>query len=189
MIYRLRADSRKFLSFDVSAYDISFTLGDFLLLDKPLWREFWQPMNATFFDENDMRKLLAMPDITAWFGYNCLALNQTAFNKLETHLSKLGEFLPVTSEGIPYFLFHSTNKTGLDCVVMEESSRAIDETGFIDVHALRFNEELVNQQMVFQTEFTGYRFLYCTEEFKALVQSNNLNGLLFSDDLAGRHEF
>jgi hypothetical protein len=66
MIYRLRADSRNFLSFDVSAYDISFTLGDFLLLDKPLWREFWQPMNAAFFDENDMGKLLAMPDITVW---------------------------------------------------------------------------------------------------------------------------
>lgn len=125
-----------------------------------------------------------MPDISEWFGHNCLALNQTAYDKLKSHLEKYGELLPTHSEGIPYWVFHSTQKTGMEHIDLDNSARSIDETGYVDMQSLAFKEETLKDQLVFQTEFSNYRNMYCTEEFKKLVESNGLKGLYFSTDLA-----
>ncbi len=184
MIYKLRHDRENFLSFDISAYDIEYILGDYFLLDKPLWAEFWQPINATFFDNSDEQNVIAMPDVSEWFGYNCLALNQKAFEILRSHLEKFGEFLPTQSEGILYWIFHSTKKTRMEHIDLNNSSSTTDETGFIDMQSLVFKEKTLQGQLIFQTEFSNYRNMYCTEEFKNLVESNGLKGLYFSTDLA-----
>lgn len=46
------------------------------------------------------------------------------------------------------------------------SERIIDEGGFADVQNLMFKEEAVEDLLIFQTPFTGYRNLYCTERFR-----------------------
>lgn len=189
MIYKLGHDRERYLSFDISAYDIEYIIGDFFLLDEPLWTEFWQPMSATFFDNSEEKNVAAIPDISDWFGYNCLALNQKAYEKLQCHLEKYGELLPIQCEGISYWLFHSTVKTGMECVDLNKSVRTIDETGFVDMQVLEFREETLKGHLVFQTEFNNYRNMYCTKEFKKLVLENDLKGLHFSTDLACLTEF
>lgn len=184
MIYKLRFDFRNYLNFYIDAVDIEMTLGDFFLLDEPLWSEFWQPLNGTFFNDSDNQTLTALPDITEWFGHNCLVLNQKAFNVLSQHLAAHGEFLPIQSESIPYWLFHSTIKTGMEKIDESRSTRTIDESGFVEMHELSFREETLKGQLIFQTEFSNYRNMYCTEEFKVMVESNGLKGLSFSTDLA-----
>ncbi len=189
MIYKLGHDRERYLSFDISAYDIEYILGDFFLLDETLWAEFWQPMNAAFYDNSEEQNTVFMPDISDWFGYNCLALNQKSYEKLKSHLEKHGEILPIQCEGIAYWLFHSTVKTGMEYIDLNKSERSIDETGFVDMQALEFKEEALKSKLVFQTEFNNYRNMYCTEEFKRLVEENGLNGICFSTDLACLTEF
>lgn len=188
MIYKLSADTDQFLSFDISAYDIEYILGDLFLLDQPSWAEFWQPLNAVFFDAEENGKKLAVPDITIWFGYNCLALNETAYKKLHKYLENFGELLPTKSEGIPYWIFHSTVKTGMENIDAEKSARTVDETGYVDMQSLVFDENSLVGKLVFQTEFNNYRNMYCTEEFKKLVEESDLKGLYFSTDLASVNE-
>ena len=184
MIYKLRWDRERFLTFDISPDDVEYIIGDFFLLDEPTWADFWKPMNATFFDDSDSGKAIRVPDITVWPGNACLALNARAYDKLNQYLIGYGEFLPIVSEGKPYWLFHSTRRTSLDLIDAKKSARTINQTGYVEMQALSFVESKCAEELVFLSEFSDYRDMYCTEKFKALVEESNLEGLYFSVDLA-----
>ena len=188
MIYKLRADRAKYLNFDIDAYAIEVNLGDYFLLDQPQWSGFWKPLDATFFDDSDDHRASLVPDITVWGTLNCLALNKKAYNALRDVLVNCGEFLPVVCESVPYWVFHSTMRLGLEYVDMRLSDRSIEENGFIETKSLVFHEQSLANEHVFQTEFNNYRNMYCTENFKSLVNSLGLTGLRFSDDLASVSE-
>jgi hypothetical protein len=184
MIYRLRFDRFNYRVFDISAYEIEFMLGDMFLLDEPLWREFWKPLCAQFSDDSDNQNVMKLPDITCWFT-DRLALNKTAYDALSSALEPYGELLPVTCEGVPYWIMHVTQRTGMDVVDLTKSQReVIEECEYIGMQALAFKEEKLKDLLVFQTEFSGYRNIYCTEKFKTLIEATGLKGLLFSTDLA-----
>jgi hypothetical protein len=184
MIYKLRADRANYLNFYIDAYTIEKTIGDFFLLYEDQWVDFWKPVPGTFSDDSDANNVVKVPDITVWETENCLALNQNAYDKLKQHLAGIGELLPVECEGTPYWLFHSTNKTGMEYVDLDESERQVDPVDYVEMQALVFKEEALKGQLVFQTEFSNYRNMYCTEEFKTLVEKMELKGLYFSNDLA-----
>lgn len=184
MIYRLRFDRFNYLVFDISAQEIEYKLGDFFLLQEPLWKDFWKPLEAKFSDDSDDGNTINLPDITCWFT-DRLALNQTAYKALASTLAPYGEILPVTCEGIPYWIFHPTKKTGMDAVDLNKSEReVIEECEYIGMQALVFKEEKLEHLLIFQTEFNGFKNIYCTEKFKSLVEKAGLKGLLFSTDLA-----
>lgn len=110
MIYKLRSDRFRYLNFYIEPYDVELILGDYFLLDELEWVSFWKPLNGCFSDDSDNQNIIKIPDITVWGNHNCLVLNQTAYECLQTHLRAVGELLPITSEGISYWLFHSTKK-------------------------------------------------------------------------------
>lgn len=184
MIYKLRGDRQNFLSFDIDPLQIELMLGDYFLLHQPTWADFWTPLNASFYDDSDGQNAIKVPDITVWGTENCLALNQKAYEHLKAHLVNFGELLPIECEGIPYWLFHSTNKTGMEFVDLDQSARQVDEVDYVEMQALVFKEKALKGQLVFQTEFSNYRNMYCTEELKTLVEKLELKGLYFSTDLA-----
>jgi|SRR5690606_4753754 len=188
MIYKLRADRENYLNFYIDAYVIEKTIGDFFLLNQDHWVEFWKPLPILFQDDSDRRNIVVPPDITVWATENCLALNQKAYTALKNKLHTFGEFLPLQSEGTPYWLFHSTKKTDISHVDLSKSSRTIDEVDYIDVQTLAFKEETLDDLLVFQTEFNGYQNLYCTDNFRKLIESLRLNGLQFSEDLTCKSE-
>ena len=184
MIYKLRADRDKYLNFFIDPYDIELIMGDYFLLGQPAWAGFWKSVNATFYKDSDHGSALLVPDVTVWGTSNCLALNQKAYEALRVDLHPFGEFLQVASEGIPYWVFHSTLQTDLEFVDETKSKRIIDEVDYVEMQSLVFNEKLLDKKLIFQTEFSNYRNMYCTEEFKSRVESNDLKGLYFSTDLA-----
>lgn len=187
MIYRLRFDRFNFMTFDIWPDEVEEKLGDMFILDSPEWRQFWKPLNAQFSDMSDAGGVIKIPDITCWFTDN-LALNKTAFDALSNILRGYGELLPCQCEGIPYWVLHVTHKTGLDAVNLTKSERIVEAGGYIDMQSLVFNEDKLKDVLIFKTEFSNYRNIYCTEKFKSLIEGLGLKGLLFSTDLAGIYE-
>ncbi|RYE55480.1 MAG: hypothetical protein EOP48_10140 [Sphingobacteriales bacterium] len=184
MIYRLRYDRFNFLVGDISFEEIKSKTGNYFALDAPEWAPIWKQFEIKFRDDSDDQNVLVPPDITCWFT-NELFLNSAAYKKLEDVLAPYGELLPVYCEGVPYWVFHVTKKTGMNAINIQLSNREVEDGGYIDVQSLHFNEALVNNLLLFKTEFNGYRNIYCTEKFKTLVDAAGLKGLLFSTDLAG----
>ncbi len=183
MIYRLRFDRFNYLVGDISLREIKAKMGDYFALKSPLWADIWNPVDIKFRDDSDKKNVLTPPEITCWFT-NDLILNKKAYDALGDKLIPYGELLPAFCEGITYWVLHVTKKTGLDFVDLNLSQRIVEEGGFIDMQSLVFKEEKLKDLLIFQTEFSGYRNIYCTEKFKALVETLGLKGLLFSTDLA-----
>ncbi len=184
MIYRLRFDRFNYMVFDIWPDEVEAKLGDMFILHEPLWKTFWKPLCAQFTDDSDKHNVIKLPDITCWFT-DRLALNQTAYDALASLLEPYGELLPVTCEGVPYWILHVTKKTGMEVVELTKSHReVIEEADYIGMQSLVFKEEKLKDLLIFQTEFSGYKNIYCTEKFKALVEAAGLKGLLFSTDLA-----
>ena len=183
MIYKLRANREHFLNCYISPDEIEAKIGDYFLLDEPLWTPFWKPVEATFQDDSDKSNIIQPPDITIWYTSNNLALNQKAYDALRDELRSYGELLPITCAGNPYWLLHTTKKTDMDAVDVKNSERTIDEGGFIDLKKLSFKEDAVKDLLVFQTPYSDFRNLYCTDRFKILIESRGLKGLVFSEDL------
>lgn len=63
-IYKLRADRANFMNGYLSVDDIEQAIGDYFLLDKPLWADFWQPIKIEFVDDSDNRSAFTPPDVT-----------------------------------------------------------------------------------------------------------------------------
>ena len=184
MIYKLRADRNHFLMGYLSTEEIERVIGDYFLLDEPLWAAFWKPINIVFQDDSDSQSIITPPDVTVWGTSNNLICNEKAYKALVQPLANFGEWLPLTCENKPYWLFHSTKKTLLDCVDVTLSQRTIDATGYTEAQKIVFKPNALDDLLVFQTEYTFYANLYATEKFKALVAQSDLKGLRFSDDMS-----
>lgn len=187
MIYRLRFDRFNYLVGDISLDEIKAKTGNYFALDAELWADIWQPMQIGFRDDSDAQNVVTPPDITCWFTDN-IFLNQKAYDVLREILIGYGELLPCKCEGVNYWVLHVTKKTGLNVVDQTQSERIVEAGGYIDMRSLAFNEDKLKDVLIFKTEFSNYRNIYCTEKFKSLVETTGLKGLLFSNDLACTNE-
>ena len=185
MIYRLSCDRQNYMAFDISFDEIEYKLGNVFALHDPTskWLDFWQPLSGYFYDHSDQSNVIKVPDITTWF-LGDLMLNEVAYEEMKDHLSPYGEFLPITVEGIPYWVLHVTKFTDMSYVDHESSERFIDEAQCINLVSLSFKEEMLNDLLIFRTEYSGYQNVYCTDKFKDLIEKMDLKGLLFQTDLA-----
>jgi len=185
MTYKLRFDRSKYLAFEISPDELEEKLGadHLFMLDEPEWSKFWKPINARFIDFSDKKNVTTPPDITLWFT-DQLVLNEKAYKLLSSQLESYGEFLPVKCEGIPYWVLHVTKMAENNAIDEISSNRNIEEGGYIEVINLTLNEEQVKNMLLFKTEYNGFKNIYCSEGFKAIVEENSLNGLIFNTDLA-----
>ena len=185
MIYKLRFDRSRFLTFEISPDELEAKFGadHIFMLDEPEWSGFWKPLDAKFLDFSDKKNVTALPDITCWFT-DQLVLNEKAYDLLSNVLEPYGELLPVKCEGIPYWVLHVTKPTGLDVIDESKSERQVEGGGYIDVSSMAFKESAVENLLLFKAEYNGYKNVYCTEGFKALVENASLEGLVFNRDLA-----
>jgi len=185
MIYKLRFDRNEHLVFEISPEELEKKLGEdhFFLLDEPKWAGFWKTLEAEFHDDSDDQNVQSLPDITCWFT-DQLVLSDKAYRALSEVLDSYGEFLPVLYKDMPYWVFHVTKLTGLDVINSDDSSRVVEASGHIDVTKMLFINSKIENQLVLKNEFDGYRNVYCSDEFKALVENAGLGGLVFSEELA-----
>lgn len=68
---------------------------------------------------------------------------------------------------LSFDIFAYDIETEIKNIDADNSARAIDETGYVDMQSLTFKEETLKDQLLFQTEFSNYRNMYRTEEFKS----------------------
>jgi len=181
MIYKLRFDRSKFLTFEISPDELEARFGaDYLfMLDEKKWSDFWKPVNAKFLDFSDKKNVTALPDITCWFT-DQLVLNEKSYSLLFDALLPYGEFVPVKCEGVDYWILHVTKLIDLDAIDVSKSERQVEDGGYIDVSSMVFKESAVNNLLLFKTEYNGYKNIYCTDGFKALVEDASLEGLVFN---------
>ena len=185
MIYKLRFDRNKHLAFDISPEELESKLGEdhFFLLDEPIWSSFWKPLDVQFHDDSDKKSVSSLPDITCWFT-DQLVLSKKAYSSLYEALTPYGEFLPVKYNGSSFWVFHVTRLTGLDAINQPDSERIIETSGHIEVKQMTFIKDEVEDLLIFTTEYNGFKNVYCSDNFRALVKSAGLEGLVFHEDLA-----
>ena len=183
MIYKLRYDRFNYLLFEISPNEIEARLGDMFILDKSeTWSEFWQPVNVEFEDGSAKENIAAVPDISLLLT-NQIICNQKAYDALREALNPYGEWLPITVEGIPYWLLHVTKKTGVEYVDVKNSKRTLYVVDYNEIEKLTFKNELLESLLLFKTAYNDYKNIYCTDKFKNLIMEFGLKGLLFSTEL------
>lgn len=188
MVYRLKFDRERFLSFDITPEQWMEKLGPgyLFMLDEPRWSEFWPTMNGQFFNHSDGDDLPKVPEICVWFMHD-LVLNADAREALERDhpewIRGCGELLPVKCEGIDYYAWHITHISADDCVDETRSQRLVEESGHIELQSLAFKPSAKFEQPLFHTSYDGARALFCTDEFKHWVEGRGLKGLVFDTRL------
>lgn len=183
MVYKLRFNRNTHLLFDISADEIEAKLGDMFLLDhSEKWSVVWKPLDGRFYDDSDKQNIVSVPDISLWFT-NEIVCNEKAYSILKEPLGAYGEWLPVNVEGISYWLLHVTKKTGMENINLKASERTIDVIDNIEVQKLSFIQNKIENLLIFKTAYNNYQNIYCTENFRNLIEKNELQGLVFSADM------
>ncbi len=136
------------------------------------WLNRWQGLTLHFYDAYKSKKAKRRPDITVF--EKRLFMSKKAKNALEPILEDLGEYLPVTCDGVDSFIFNPLKVLGVN------ESLSVRED--YETKAIVFNDQ--NFPLIFKTEFDDYVRLFCTDEFKKVVEDNNFLGLYFQADLA-----
>ena len=114
--------------------------------------------------------------------YPSLNLNMSieSAELLKERLANFGEFLPVKAEGNSMVLFN------LLTFGQEQKDMCLTkyEDGFEDgLELLTFEQDNIQNKLLFKSKLEGAQKVYCTDEFKNIIQSNNLKGLVFDEDL------
>lgn len=190
MVYRLKTNRNQFLMFDVSPDEWLEKLGEdyIFMLDDPQWTSFWPSINGVFFNQSEVSgELPAVPDVSVWFMEN-LVLSDKAYNVLKLDgpesVLQAGEFLPVSCEGVKYWVWHITSFVDDSAVDDQLSVREVEPSGHIEVSNLTFKAGAEFTSPVFHTSYDGGKGLYCTQGFKDWIEAVGFAGLVFDTDLA-----
>jgi|TARA_R110002126_G_scaffold57236_2_gene151934 hypothetical protein len=107
-------------------------------------------------------------------------MKMPVYELLKERLANFGEFLPVKAEGNNMILFN------LLTFGQEQKDMCLTkyEDGFEDgLELLTFEQDDIQNKLLFKSKLEGAQKVYCTDEFKNIIQSNNLKGLVFDEDL------
>lgn len=181
MIYRIHPDVSHYKSFVISSKEARRRLGSDTLFHfdqtpRPYLNQ-WKGMTIEFASLARSNKL-PVPDLMVRHGR--LFVSSKAYKALVALLTDHGEFLPVSFEGGEGYFFNilsdAESHDGLNAAL---STR--DQHG--DVQSVAFHEDRVRDMPVFRTEFDDYLGVYCTDEFKRVVEAEGLTGITLSQDL------
>lgn len=119
------------------------------------------------------------PDICLWDA-GCLLLNLRAYNALREPLSGQGEFLPITVDLEPMYVFN--------CLTWGQEDMGLTEARYVDgdadgIATLAFEPSDIAAKLVFKSKLAGAGLLYASAAFKALVETHQLQGLRFDQEL------
>lgn len=138
-------------------------------------KEFWTPLELSFFQTEGGKDTL--PDIGFWKS-SSLILSEKALVALHSYLIPHGEILPLTYYDQSYYVFNCLTDIEPDLSVSEG---IFYDGHFCDVKSLVFKPDV--KATLFKTSFENCKKLYCTGEFKSIVEKEKLGGIYFSEDL------
>lgn len=192
-IYRIRADYENFLNFRLTPDELQSKMGEdylYFVNRKPQAQPDWVKPDATFELDTQTPSANALPDISYWTLVHPV-LNQKAYDVLSRHLEGYGEFLPVSVEGKPYYIFNVLNVLDETVIDLDESEQKFENMAdtkmFDGLEKLSFKEDKLKDTLLFKTEYDTYLKVYCGDKFKSLVEDADLTGLVFKTDLAAEY--
>lgn len=179
MIYSIHPDIENRLCYNIESNAARKALGkntQFHFDESPTsYLDNWQPLEIEFYS-SAQKKVKALPDISPRYGR--LYLNQKAYQALSHKISSYGEFLPITSQGETGYLF----------TIMALADEALDsdlcqKNEWGEITWLAFKEDKIDTAL-FRTEYDDYMSVFCTQEFKDTCEQSELQGLVFTENLA-----
>ncbi|WP_444910470.1 hypothetical protein [Microbulbifer sp. TRSA005] len=105
-------------------------------------------------------------------------LHESAYQAVEGVLDPFGEFLPCTHQGAKLYLLNPlTIAEDLSAV----APGSVSKNGNL-LSGIEFYKDKLKDVPVFRSK-ESYITIYCTDAFKDVVETEKLDGLLFSTDL------
>ena len=184
--YKIQLVYDQFFSFMVPNAELGAKMPNFSLRfrAKPKSNH-WVKVSAKFYAADTyIPDKPIIPDITTWATGN-LVLGPKAYEVLGQALEPSGEFLPVSVEGIDYYIFNTLKVIPESAI---DRSRAVD---FIDSGVnmgqvnVGFDTDQLGEAKVFKTPTDHFLYSYCTEEFKKLVEEYGFSGIEFEEVIVG----
>lgn len=139
------------------------------------WRANWLGLTLHFYDARTSKLPKHQPDITVF--EKRLFMSPNAKMALEPLLQGVGEYLPVTCKDRvdeTAFIFNPLKTV--------QVNTALSFRDDYETKAIVF--DCSTAPLVFKTEFDDFVRIFCTAEFKEVVEAHCLKGLSFQDDLA-----
>ncbi|OZG70381.1 hypothetical protein BTA51_26440 [Hahella sp. CCB-MM4] len=137
----------------------------------------WKDVSGSLQQNDDTAKESLVPDISCW--YTHLVFSKTAFDHMKGQLESYGEFLPVSTENGTWYVFNVMAAEGVDKI---NSEAEIADGVQVGVTRIAF-ENNSTDKLIIKTDFDKYSRIFCTDEFRELVNVLNLKGLIFDREL------
>lgn len=183
-IFAIRKDIPDYQVLDLGLTDITRHLPDsadldsvfdFSELNTPL-TPWWKTPETRFINADKSKGL--KPDISCWVDAT-LVLSPKAYRLLNDTFRDSGEFLPVEIGGEMHFIFNCF-KWG---EVNENACEFNQEEGMqAGLKYLEFAPSAADL-LIFKARIEGGLTLFCSQRFKDIVESFDLKGIVFDDDL------
>lgn len=148
---------------------------------QPFLEKMKSPFNVNFSKESSEFSGNEIPDITEHYGR--LFLNQKAYKALKDILQNDGEFLPVICDDKDAYMLNPLRLA--ETVGGLNKKLSIKDT-MGNGQNIAFHSDKVNNFVIFKTEFDGFISAYCQESLKDAIETANLKGVFFTQDLGNR---
>ncbi|HAS6253089.1 TPA: hypothetical protein RQL13_003592 [Vibrio vulnificus] len=137
----------------------------------------WKTLALDF--EDVLGKNSKEPDVSLWAS-TYLVLNSRAYSVLSDVLKNEGEFLPISIGEESGYIFN--------CLAFGQEDTAVCTVKYLDgiedgLETLYFDEDDVQERLLFKSKMQGCQALYATEKFRDICAKYQLQGLRFEDDL------
>lgn len=187
MVYQLKFIPKTYKALQLDIMAIADKIGDDSLILKlmtaPLTGDSladnWKSVDTSL--QRLSTSATAEPDISLWDSQG-LYLSQKSYDALAEALQHEGEFLPITVDGVPAYLFN--------CRAFGREDLSLTERKYLDgeqdgVVSLGFDDAdiLEHNRHVFRSKLQGCTALYASDKFKQLCDKHNLCGLAFDTNL------
>ncbi|WP_281649136.1 hypothetical protein [Parendozoicomonas sp. Alg238-R29] len=185
MIYKIQPVPKEYQLFILEADDVEDILGEDCLIymdSRPTrYLSEWSPIPVHFYDEyqGGLPKK-SIPDIIS-NQLGKLFLNQKAYEVLHPLFKEYGEFLPVTFEDQPAYIFNPL-VIAEDLDALDQENTTFDEWDGLKAPA--FNKSRLQDIPILRTKIDSYRGIYCSQNVKEVITSHGLLGLSFTEDLS-----
>lgn len=184
-VFAIRKDIPKYKVLDLNILDITRDLPDTIDLNSiydfsqlnTAMASWWITPDTQYVGTSKQAKAI-VPDISCWVDAT-LTLSPRAYRLLKDLLGECGEFLPVSISGELHYIFNCFSEGEPN----KEACIFNDEEGMqAGLKYLEFENSVTNL-VVFKTTIENCLTLFCTSRFKDIVESFELNGVVFDENL------
>lgn len=187
-LFAIRNDGYEYQELDLTSMDVvnnapeDIPMADIIGFHRnnTAMQSWWQTPETRFI-HNEGTTSGPIPDIRLWSGgaNSSLVLSPTAWRLLGELMQPYGEFLPVKADGETCQIFN--------CLTLAEADETRTSHEYVDgaefgLKQLAFTED-AESLLLFKTTADACTTLFCNERFKDAVESFNLSGITFDENL------